>query len=231
MPVRVLTALALLSSAAHAERRVDNPLPTSCAYVMTLTDAGKAELAPFAATSVGGGLDGYRGGGFTARLQLDDNFVAVMDGSKVFAHRRVDTPTQVAQAERIGAFTLGLGIIPLRGKLAATDTTLVRLDVIATLGGGLAFVRAPGADRFTDHFALTAELTLRARPTSWLSIDLGIHDEIVPLGPAAAPAARSVMPPQGVELPPPMHELTVRFAVGVWIPDAGSGRRCVYRCW
>lgn len=198
---RLAIALALLSPGrALAERRLvplswANATSTRCPSRLTV-QPGSAEFQGYWATSFGGGLDTYRALGITQRLHAGDGWFAVLDAHAFTTERRVTVPVDVRDTKRLGGVTLGAGGTPLRGKVRIADDTIVLFDVVASISLGVAMVEQP--DHRLDHwFAAAGELTLRARLTREVSLDLGVHDTYV-----------------GAQ-----HELEARLGIGVWIPD------------
>jgi hypothetical protein len=228
MALRWLALLAILSpSLALAERRTNTLWQDVCAYVLTRTDEGKGEVQAFVSTSIGGGLDRYRGGGVTTRLHFSDGWLLFLEGHVVTAERRLTTPVPVTQTARLGGGAGGIGWTPFAGKLAVDDR-IFYFDVVTSLGAGVAFLEAQEPYNFDDRFALVADITLRLRVTDWITLDIGVHDEAVPFRPAAATAAARMTSPS-VALPPTTHEIEARLGIGGWIPD-GPGHQCVRRC-
>ena len=212
MALRWLALLAILSpSRALAEH---------CAFVISQTDEGRGEVEAFVSTSIGGGLDRYRGGGVTTRLHFTSGWLLFLEGHLVSAQRRLPAPIPVTQATRRGGGAGGIGWTPFVGKLAFADR-IFHFDVVTSAGAGIAFLGE------ADHLALVAEATLRLRLTEWITLDLGVHDSYVPFGATADTAARMTSP--ALALPPTAHEVEVRFGIGGWIPD-GPGWKCTSRC-
>ncbi|MBA3462709.1 MAG: hypothetical protein H0T46_22320 [Deltaproteobacteria bacterium] len=218
MALRWLGLLAILSpSPALAERRTWQDI---CAFVLTRTDEGRGEVEAFTSTSIGGGLDRYRGGGVTTRLHFARGWLLFLEAHLVSAQRRLTTPVPVAQPTRLGGGAGGIGWTPFVGKLAFDDR-IFYFDVVTSAGAGIVFMHAD------DRLAFVAEATLRLRLTDSITLDLGIHDEFVPFAPGPDRVARMTSP--ALVLPPSRHEVEVRLGIGVWIPDA-PGRRCNHRC-
>jgi hypothetical protein len=228
MRVALIVLVLLASTLARAERRRNSLSNDICVLAVVETDEGRAELVPFVSTSFGGGLDTYRSVGGVARLHFADGWVMEMEAQKRSADRRLDLPMSVLQARRLGGGALTVGLTPFVGRFLVTDTWLVNFDVVASAGAGIEFVRAPQATEFEDRFALTASVTMRFRIHPWLSLDIGLHDEWVPVGdtPSRTTARATDQP---VVMPATTHEFEVRAGLGFWIPDA-PGRTCRRHC-
>jgi hypothetical protein len=226
-----LALLLLVTGTAGAEQQRTHPLSqTLCLLAQVQTDEGRGEIVPYLGASFGGGLDAYRNVGGLSRLHFADGWVMELQAHKASAERRLELPMPVLQTRRLGGGSLGVGYTPFVGKFLVTKTWIVKLDVVAALGAGIVFVRTPqaSAKEFDDRFALTASVTMRFRIQPWLSLNIGIHDEALPIGDTPSrTTARAIDQP--VVLPATTHELEVRFGLGFWIPDA-PGRTCRAYC-
>jgi hypothetical protein len=225
---RAALAFLLVAGTAGAERRVNALASGPCAIARIETDEGRAEIVPFVSTSFGGGLETYRSAGGLARLHFAGGWVMEMEAQKRSAERRLDVPMPVLQTRRLGGGALTVGYTPFVGKFLVTDTTIIRFDVVASVGVGIEFVRAPHAKELEDRFGFTAGVTMRFRIQPWLSLDVGVHDEWLPVGdPPSRTTARAVDQP--VVMPATTHEFEVRAGFGFWIPDA-PGHTCRTHC-
>ena len=198
---RLAIMLALLSPGrVSAERRVNslvwNDIVTTHCGSRLVPQPGSAELEGFWASSLGGGLDTYRALGGSMRLHAEDGWFAIVDVEVYSTERRVTVPVAVRNTQRLGGVTFGAGWTPVRGKVLIASDALVMFDVVAAVSLGVAMIAMP--DERLDHwFTAAADLTLRARLTDDVTLDVGLHDTYV-----------------GAQ-----HEVEARLGIGVWIPD------------
>jgi hypothetical protein len=218
--------MVLVAGAAPAGAETIGEWKDICVIAMQVTNAGRTELEPFVGASLGNGEPfGYASAGATLRHQLSDNLLVAIGGRRLVVAHRADLPGTTATGARTGGGAFELGYAPLFGKLALGDR-VIALDVIATAGVGVVARDDPGGSRVWIAFPVGA--LVRINVHSWFSIDLGLHDDIVPWDPVPRSVARTTTMPPSI-FAPSVHELEARVGIGLWLP-VEPRRRCRIKC-
>jgi hypothetical protein len=216
----VVTALAAHAAPAAAERRRNTLGKDVCVLALMLWDDHRLEVAPLVGTTVGGGAWDHVGVGGAARYGVTENVVVGVEARRQVALARepaamLDTPA------RAGAASLALGYRVATGKLRHPWPAVSRLDLVASIGPGVVW----SSD--ATHPAVALDATLRVFVTDGITVELGVHDDIVVEVARGSAAARTVDAADRAALP--RHAIEARAGIGVWWPSRPH-RRCKRIC-
>lgn len=166
--VRIVLALLVMTSLAHAERR--NVLWHDLILVLRPSNMNRIEVG-------GGASTGWR--------DLADAYVRyhATDRHSIAARERFDRAgARVHELEL--AYVLG------RGKMRFPGDLFTRADLVVDAGGGFASL-----DRDRGLAFAGARVRFQPNGLSWLAIELGVRESWVPLAPAAIARSLGPLPP------------------------------------
>jgi hypothetical protein len=207
--MRAMVTVAIVAAAAPAAAERRGPID-ACVIAIGAWDDHRLEVAPLVGTSLGGGAWRHDAIGGAARYTLTEHLVIGVEARRFHARPRDGAAMLPGAPGRAGAASLELGYRLGIGKLLSKWDHLTRFDVVASIGP--AVVETSGGPA---RAAIAVGAAVRLFLLDWLTLDLGLRDDIL-VGGERAIAARMVGAP--VDRALPAHAVEVRAGLGIWWP-------------